>query len=58
MTNSEAIAQLNAIAIKDGDKEIAHQLRDRIVLEFLRTVDPKVATAAENVENTVGFWYA
>lgn len=41
-----------------ADPEAAHCDRDELLHKALRLVYPPIADASEEVERTIGFWYA
>ncbi len=58
MTQQEAIDALDKKALK-GDNEIAHQIADGVLLDFLRSNGfAAVADAYDKARDDVGFWYA
>ena len=57
LTTCEAIDRLDYLS--DGDKEIAHQMADEIIMAALRFNELReLAEAWEAARSRIGFWYA
>ena len=58
MTEQEAIAKIKSL-IDSQDNELAHVIRDEVLIQFLKDNGFKeLAEAAETIEDTICFWYA